>query len=84
MQSDKRIDIEKRSGNVTKKKKIVKLLKGTFAHVSKTKLTLVNSPQLSLDLLRYELMQVLRKTKIGVLLRKEGLTSEEQMFGNGE
>eukprot|EP01117_Protostelium_nocturnum_P013962 TRINITY_DN5265_c0_g1_i1.p1 TRINITY_DN5265_c0_g1~~TRINITY_DN5265_c0_g1_i1.p1 ORF type:complete len:941 (-),score=379.38 TRINITY_DN5265_c0_g1_i1:45-2867(-) len=85
---DARVDIIRQEGKKKEdakslKKSIVKELKGAFDILSKTKLTLIDKPSLSDDLLDFENKQVISGMKFGILYRKQGQMTEEEMFGNG-
>jgi len=64
---------------------ISKKLKSALCHISNSKkLVLVEGKDLAQELLQYELKMVITNQKIGILLKLDGQTTEEEMFSNRE
>jgi len=64
-------------------KQMTKKLTNALEHLTKSKrLQVIDSSELTNDLLSYERKLVASNQKIGILLMTEGQTSEEEMFGN--
>lgn len=81
---DKRVFLEY-TKKPTKSKDLIKLLK-TFSPewLDGVKFTRKKSFLFVQDLIDYEKSQTVKKVKIGILYSKQGQTTEEQMYNNGE
>jgi len=81
---DQRIDIliSQNLRSKDREKKIVAALKVSCSHLVKSKLNLVRTEALSLELLKYEARHVVAHSKIGILLRKNDQNTEDEMYRN--